>query len=272
MTGAVRAHLPALVPRSLLSVCRLRLTGFTLIELLVVVAIIAILAALLMPSLRNAREAAYKIQCASNLRQLHVAFMTYAGDNGGSPPRNPDAAVKWPNLGAHQVFWFYFLDPYVPAPFQGSSRGLPRDGRAYPATGSTPYRCSKAKYGWDKAGEGNYLYNANMSGEEISWGQAQYRAPGSLAQVKRPAQTILFLEPMGYTDYSAYFASIHTRENRGIVNGKPFGQFMPHGPNPFDGLGNMVMLDGHIEVFKTYTDYTNAVDGSRIYLDWKNEQ
>lgn len=54
--------------------------AFTLVELLVVMAIVAMLIALLLPALKSAREAARAIACASNLRQLGVARMTYAQD------------------------------------------------------------------------------------------------------------------------------------------------------------------------------------------------
>ena len=57
--------------------------GFTLIELLVVVAIIAVLIALLMPSLARAKEQARKTACASNVRQIGILFYTYAYDNLG---------------------------------------------------------------------------------------------------------------------------------------------------------------------------------------------
>ena len=59
--------------------------AFTLIELLVVVAIIAILAALLLPVLGNARIAAKKAVCTSNLRQIGMAMFAYDADNGRLP-------------------------------------------------------------------------------------------------------------------------------------------------------------------------------------------
>jgi len=58
-----------------------RKNAFTLIELLVVVAIIAVLVALLLPALAQAREASRKITCASNLRQVGMAMRYYASDD-----------------------------------------------------------------------------------------------------------------------------------------------------------------------------------------------
>ncbi len=60
--------------------------GFTLIELLVVVAIIAILAALLLPALRRSKDAAKAAQCLSNLKQLTLTGLLYADDFNGHIP------------------------------------------------------------------------------------------------------------------------------------------------------------------------------------------
>lgn len=60
--------------------------GFTLIELLVVVAIIAILMAILIPSLTRAREQSKVVACLSNVRQFGMAFMMYTNENDSSIP------------------------------------------------------------------------------------------------------------------------------------------------------------------------------------------
>ncbi|MBI5938974.1 MAG: type II secretion system protein [Caulobacterales bacterium] len=116
--------------------------AFTLIELLVVVAIVAILAAMLMPALGMVRTAAQAMRCGAQERKLALASLLYTGDNEGATPY-----LKW--VGG----------PWAPSPVDGMFSEISPyldDARSShcPAWNNPPYVSQKGVF--------TYIYNCHL--------------------------------------------------------------------------------------------------------------
>src|SRR5881227_1802020 len=87
--------------------------GFTLIELLVVIAIIGVLIALLLPAVQQASEAARRIQCTNNLKQIALAAQNYNGTFGCLPGGTYTTPNYWDSKWSENFSVFVRMLPFL---------------------------------------------------------------------------------------------------------------------------------------------------------------
>lgn len=179
--------------------------GFTLIELLVVIAIIAILAAILFPVFAQARSAARKASCTSNLRQVGIAFGMYTQDY--------DECFPWAasNLGSVTNTWYDLVEPYVKvgASGFGYTGGVQRpfyvcpdfDNTSVPLQPGDPpvptFAAAQVTRAMSYAANGWLMPMANRALLPASPWFPNAAGPGCLANLSAPASVVLVGHALG---------------------------------------------------------------------------
>lgn len=176
--------------------------GFTLIELLVVIAIIAILAAILFPVFAQAKEAAKKVTCLSNVRQLNNSWLMYATDyddtwvtTGKTYPADPTNCSD----NGDSADFFYLVQPYVKnysifyCPDRNVFQPQPA-GQEYGAPGDTTGKLFGygMNYGpfQNRAGFGLFKATTKYTTGDPWFGCRHYFPGRNLSQFTTPAQMV----------------------------------------------------------------------------------
>ena len=152
------------------------LHGFTLVELLVVIAIIGILIAMLLPAVQAAREAARRMSCSNNLKQLGIAMHSYENTNNFLPPGGLNPWVRtWYHAMLHFIEQSAMGDKWNPDNQYVTGENLsiammPVESIRCPSDQNVPFY-PESTNGYIRTFRGNYVCNAGNLGVSGAYSQ-----------------------------------------------------------------------------------------------------
>lgn len=122
---------------------KLNRAGFTLVELLVVIAIIGILVGLLLPAVQSAREAARRMSCGNNLKQMGLALHNYHDTHQKFPPGAIWGVGKAPHTLPYHHTWCVMILPFIEQQplYDSINKNLPIWGQPAVSTQVATFRC-----------------------------------------------------------------------------------------------------------------------------------